>query len=69
MSEIAVITGTTHGIGRVTVMKRGALSDSVAVSEKWKLNGSEHRFVIVTRQCSEQVAVIGERLNRLDINR
>jgi len=52
----------SHGIGRVTVVKRGALSDAAAVAEKWNLSGSEHRFVIVTRQCGEHVAVIGERM-------
>ena len=52
----------SQGIGRVTVLKRGALSDSAAITEKWNLRGSEHRFVIVTRQCGDQVAVIAERL-------
>jgi SAM-dependent methyltransferase len=51
-----------HGIGRVTIVKRGAMSDAAAVAEKWKLGGGEHRFVIVTRQLGDQVAVVGERL-------
>lgn len=52
----------SHGIGRVTVVKRGAMSDAAAVAEKWKLGGGEHRFVIVTRQRGDQVAVVAERM-------
>jgi len=52
----------SHGIGRITVMKRGALSDAAGTVEKWKLTGSEHRFLIVTRLQGDQVAVVAERI-------
>jgi SAM-dependent methyltransferase len=55
----------SRGIGRVTVVKRGALSDAAGTVEKWKLTGGGHRFVVVTRQCGDQVAVIAERLTDL----
>jgi SAM-dependent methyltransferase len=52
-----------NGIGRVTAVKRGALSDAAGTVEKWKLSGSEHRFLIVTRQQGDQVAVVAERMD------
>jgi SAM-dependent methyltransferase len=52
----------SHSIGRVTVVKRGALSDASGTVEKWKLSGSEHRFLIITRQQGDQVAIVAERM-------
>ena len=50
-------------IGRVTVVNRGSLADVELASKKWKLTGTDHRFVILTRQLGKQVAVVAERYN------
>jgi hypothetical protein len=50
------------GIGRVTVVKRGSSVDADELVKKWKLSGSEHRAVILTRACGEAVAIIARRV-------
>jgi hypothetical protein len=51
----------THGVGRVTVVKRGSPVDADDLMAKWKLRGDGHRAVILTRAMDRPVAIIGER--------
>lgn len=51
-----------HGVGRVTLVKRGSLLDAEELLRKWKLRGDEHRDVILTRALGQPVAVIATRL-------
>ena len=49
-------------VGRVTMVKRGSLLDSDDVTKKLKLNGPEHRMVILTRVNGDQTAIVGNRV-------
>jgi len=51
-----------HHVGRVTMVKRGSLLDSDDVTKKLKLNGPEHRMVILTRANGEQTVIVGQRV-------
>jgi hypothetical protein len=51
-------------VGRVTMVKRGSLLDAEDLSKKLKLDGSEHRFVILTRTGGVQVMIVGERIEQ-----
>jgi hypothetical protein len=51
-----------HGVGRVTPVKRGVDVDTDAVLKVWKLSGSEHRWVVITRSGGRIVAVVAERM-------
>jgi SAM-dependent methyltransferase len=52
---------TASGIGRVTVVQCGSGVDADAISRKCKGKGSEHRFVVLTREAGRPVAVVAER--------
>jgi hypothetical protein len=49
-------------VGRVTFVKRGSMVDSDELAKKLKLNGTEHRVVLLTRVSGEQAMIIGERV-------
>jgi SAM-dependent methyltransferase len=49
-------------VGRLTVVKRGSKLDADEVTKKLKLDGVEHRVVILTRADGEQAMIVGERL-------
>jgi SAM-dependent methyltransferase len=49
-------------VGRVTPVQRGSKLDAEAVVKRLKLNGPEHRFVILTQVGGESVVIVGERL-------
>lgn len=51
-----------HGVGRVTVVKRGSSIDAEELLKKLKLAGTAHRFVLLTRANGEQTMIVGERL-------
>jgi hypothetical protein len=51
-----------HGVGRVTVVKRGSPVDADDLVSKWKLRGDGHRAVILTRALDRPVAIIGDRV-------
>jgi hypothetical protein len=51
-----------RNIGRITVVNRGSLADVEAATQRWKLTGDQHRFLILTRQLGKQVAVLAERV-------
>jgi SAM-dependent methyltransferase len=51
-----------RGIGRVTIVKRGSAADAEELTRRWKLRGAAHRAVILTREASTPVAIIGERV-------
>jgi hypothetical protein len=48
-------------VGRVTVLKRASELDADEVTRKLKLDGPEHRVVILTRSGGKPWAVVGER--------
>jgi hypothetical protein len=48
-------------VGRVTLVNRGSIAE-MPTPAKWKLNGENHRFVMMTRVLGKQVAVIGDRV-------
>lgn len=50
-------------VGRVTVVKRGSAVAVEDLVRKWKLSGSEHRFVILTRVGGKPFGIIAERVN------
>ncbi|MCE9568390.1 MAG: SAM-dependent methyltransferase [Planctomycetes bacterium] len=52
----------SQNVGRITMVKRGSLLDSDEVTKKLKLNGPEHRMVILTRVNGEQTAIVGTRV-------
>ncbi|MBA4190285.1 MAG: SAM-dependent methyltransferase [Planctomycetaceae bacterium] len=49
-------------VGRITMVKRGSMLDSDDVTKKLKLNGPEHRMVILTRANGEQAMIVGNRV-------
>jgi len=51
-----------HGVGRVTIVKRGSMIDADELARKLKLAGSEHRVVLLTRAAGEPVTIVCERL-------
>ncbi len=51
-----------HHVGRITMVKRGSMLDSDDVTKKLKLNGPEHRMVILTRANGEQAMIVCERV-------
>ncbi|VTU00432.1 Uncharacterized protein OS=Chloroflexus aurantiacus (strain ATCC 29364 / DSM 637 / Y-400-fl) GN=Chy400_1560 PE=4 SV=1: Methyltransf_26 [Gemmataceae bacterium] len=51
-----------HGVGRVTMVKRGSMLDADEVTRRLKLSGSEHRVVILTRVAGEQAVIVGNRV-------
>ena len=51
-----------HGVGRVTVVKRGSDVDADELVRKWKLRGDGHRQMILTRVAGRPAAVIAERI-------
>ena len=51
-----------HGVGRVTIIKRGSSIDSEELTAKLKLAGRDHRDIILTRAAGEQVMIVGNRL-------
>jgi hypothetical protein len=51
-----------HGVGRVTIVKRGSMIDADELMGKLKLAGWEHRVVLLTRAAGEPVMIVGERL-------
>jgi hypothetical protein len=51
-----------HRVGRVTIVKRGSMIDAEDVQRKLKLDGSEHRMVILTRATGEQTMIVGSRV-------
>jgi SAM-dependent methyltransferase len=51
-----------RSVGRVTIVKRGSMLDADEVTRKLKLNGSEHRVVILTRVAGEQAVIVGSRV-------
>jgi SAM-dependent methyltransferase len=48
-------------VGRVTVVKRGSAVDADELVRKLKLDGPDHRFVVLTRAGGEAAMVVGER--------
>lgn len=52
-----------RGVGRVTMVKRGSQVDADELRSRWKLKGSDHRAVILTRAEGEAVAVVAERID------
>jgi hypothetical protein len=50
-----------RGVGRVTVVKRGSAVVGEDLVRKWKLTGSGHRCVILTRAGGEPFAIIASR--------
>jgi hypothetical protein len=48
----------SRGLGRVTVVKRGSAVSAEELVRKWKLTGSDHRFVILTRVEGKPFALI-----------
>jgi hypothetical protein len=50
-------------VGRVTPVVRGSLLNAEQFTRGLKLKGKEHRFLLLTRQLGEQVAVTAERLS------
>ncbi len=51
-----------NGVGRITIVKRGSMIDAEQWLKKLKLEGSEHRFVLLTRVAGEQAMIVGQRL-------
>ena len=51
----------SHHVGRVTFIKRGSEVDTDELTKKLKLNGNEHRVIILTRAQGEETMLIGER--------
>ncbi|MBP3954724.1 hypothetical protein J8F10_05425 [Gemmata sp. G18] len=52
-----------HGIGRVTLIKRGSPADADEVLKKLKLDGPNHRTLLLTRVAGTHTAVVCERLS------
>lgn len=50
-------------VGRITLLKRGSVVDPELVVRRCKLEGPEHRVVILTRASGNQVMLIGERVS------
>ena len=46
----------------MTPIKRGSMIDADELVRKLKLDGPEHRFVLLTRANGEQVVIVAERL-------
>lgn len=51
------------GVGRITVVKRGSAVDADLLMRRCKLEGSEHRVVILTRAAGNPCMMIGERIS------
>ena len=51
-----------HRVGRVTPVKRGSMIDADELVKKLKLDGPEHRFVLLTRADGEQVMIVADRI-------
>ncbi|OWK43839.1 class I SAM-dependent methyltransferase [Fimbriiglobus ruber] len=51
-----------RGVGRVTMVKRGSSVDTDELAAKWKLRGTEHRAVILTRAAGQAVAIVAVRV-------
>jgi SAM-dependent methyltransferase len=49
-------------IGRVTLVKRGTAIDTEPLQKRWKLTGSMHRTVLLTRLGDQPLAIIAERI-------
>ena len=52
-----------RSVGRVTIVKRGALADAEAMAARLKLHGDGHRAVILTRAGGRSAAVLAERVS------
>ncbi|VTR93857.1 methyltransferase : Uncharacterized protein OS=Streptomyces cattleya (strain ATCC 35852 / DSM 46488 / JCM 4925 / NBRC 14057 / NRRL 8057) GN=SCAT_3647 PE=4 SV=1: Methyltransf_15 [Gemmata massiliana] len=52
-----------HQIGRVTLIKRGSPADADDVLKKLKLDGPNHRTLLLTRVAGAHTAIVCERLN------
>lgn len=53
-----------HRIGRLTVLKRAVDLDVNEVTRKLKLEGADHRHLILTRSLGKTVAIIAEKVKR-----
>lgn len=51
-----------HRVGRVTLVKRGSPADADDVTKKLKLDGPNHRTLLLTRAAGVHTAVVCERL-------
>lgn len=54
------------GIGRVTVLKRAVDLDVNEVMRKLKLDGPEHRHLVLTRSLGRTVAVVAEKVQNME---
>jgi hypothetical protein len=54
----------SHGIGRVTIVKRGSSADEEGLQKLWKVKGDGHRQLLLTRSGGEPVAIVAERLEK-----
>ncbi len=52
-----------HRVGRVTLIKRGSPADADVVLKKLKLDGPNHRTLLLTRAGGVHTAIVCERLN------
>jgi SAM-dependent methyltransferase len=52
----------SHGVGRVTFVKRGSPVDVEELRRRWKLRGEDHRQVLLSRSGGDPVAIIAERV-------
>jgi hypothetical protein len=48
-------------VGRVTFIKRGSLIDADETMRKLKLEGDDHRTVVLTRLAGEEIMIIATR--------
>jgi SAM-dependent methyltransferase len=48
----------SQNVGRVTILKRASNLDADDVQRKWKLDGAEHRHVILTRSEGQNWAIV-----------
>lgn len=53
----------SRGVGRVTPVQRGSKLDAEEVRKRLKLDGPEHRVLILTRRGEEAWVVVGERVS------
>ena len=52
-------------VGRATILKRAVDCDANDVLKKLKLDGSEHRHVILTRSLGQTAAIVAEAVQPL----
>ena len=55
-----------RNVGRVTPLVRGSLLNADEFVKGLKPKGTDHRFVILTREQGKQVAVVAERVGPVE---